>query len=94
MPIFDDDDPAAIEDEYISQVIPSEGEELWQRTIDESPVWDSMSPDEHMTAADMFAAAAFAGSLEDAEDFLGYLEVEWDDRDIGDFYDMYEQLAG
>lgn len=95
MAIFDDEpDPADIEDDYIDRVVPHEGADLWERSIAESPLWDSMSPEAHMQAADMFANAAFAGSLYDAELFTDYLGIDWDDADIGEFWDLYDQLAG
>lgn len=95
MAIFGDEpDPADIEDDYIERVVPYEGAVLWLRSVEESPNWESMSPEEHMTAADMFANAAFAGSLYDAELFTDYMGIEWDDADISDFWDIYDQLAG
>lgn len=95
MAIFDDDyDPADIEDDYINRVIPDEGIVLWIQSTEESPVWDSMTPEEHMQAADMFAEAAFAGSLDLAEEFTDFLDIEWDDADITEFWDIYDQLAG
>lgn len=97
MPFFDDDDPASIEEEYIDRIVPRDGHngdhDLWQRSIDESPVWDSMTPEQHMEVADKFAEAVYGGSLADAEDFLGMLQIDWDDDDISDFWDLYDQVA-
>ena len=95
MPIFGEEpDPADIEDEYIERVVPYEGAVLWINSTEASPVWDSMSPEQHMQAADMFAHAAFSGSLDVAEEFTDFLQIEWDDDDISDYWDLYDQLAG
>lgn len=95
MALFDDEpDPADIEADYINRVIPNEASDLWERSIAESPVWESYSPEDHMFLADMFADALFSGSIYQAEDFTEYLEVEWDDNDIADFFEAYESLTG
>lgn len=92
---FDDDtDPAEIEEEYITAEIPVEGLDLWERSIQESDRWDSMSPEEHMHAADLFGQAVVSGSLDKAEDFTDYLDIEWDNDDIAAFWEAYEQAAG
>jgi hypothetical protein len=91
---FDEPDPAEIENDYIDAIIPTEGVDLWERSIEESDRWDSMSPEEHMQAADLFASAAYSGSITEAEDFTDLLDIEWDNVDIGEFWDMYEALAG
>lgn len=95
MAIFDDDyDPADIEDEYINRVVPDEGIVLWIESTEESPIWDTMTPEQHMQAADLFAEAAVSGSLDVAEDFTDFLDIEWDDADITAFWDIYDALAG
>jgi hypothetical protein len=95
MSIFDDEPTGAdIEDDYIERVVPYEGAVLWLASVEESPVWESMSPEQHMEAADMFAQAAYSGSLSVAEDFLEFLEIDWDDDDIGEFWDLYDQVSG
>lgn len=93
---FFDDEPSAaeFEEEYIERLIPTEGVDLWERSTEASPVWDSMTPEQHMLAADMFAQAAYSGSIYEAEDFTDYLNVEWDDADISDYWDMYDALVG
>lgn len=99
MAIFDDlfgennQNPADYEDSYIQQIVPPEAMDLWEVTISHSPVWDSYSPEDHMFLADLYANAVVAGSLDEAEDFLDYLEVEWDDYDIADFYEAYDSIA-
>lgn len=90
MPSFFDPEPADYEDAYIERILPEGAEDLWQRTIDESPVWDQLSPEQHMEAADLFTDSVFAGSLSEAEDFLDMLQVDWDDADISDFWDLYD----
>lgn len=92
MAIFDTPEEAA-EYVYIQEMVPAEAQDLWQRTVDESPYWEGMDSQQHMDAADMFAEALFSGSLSTAEEFLDMLGVEWDDVDIGDFYDLYELYA-
>lgn len=95
MAIFGDEpDPASIEDDYIERVVPYEGATLWLSSVEESPVWESMSPEQHMQAADLFASAAFSGSLDEAENFTDFLEIDWDDSDIADYWDLYDQLVG
>jgi len=47
-----------------------------------------------MFLADMFADAVFSGSIGEAEDFTEYLEIDWDDQDIHDFFEAYEELTG
>jgi hypothetical protein len=92
---FDDEpSPAEIENEYIEAMIPVEGLDLWERSTDGSPIWDSMTPEQHMMAADMFAQAAYSGSIYEAEDFTNFLDIEWDNSDIADYWDMYDALAG
>lgn len=90
----DEPSPAEIEQEYIGNIVPIEGAELWDRSTENSPYWDDMTPEQHMQAADMFAAAAFSGSIYEAEDFTNFLNIEWDDVDIREFWDMYELLSG
>lgn len=95
MALFDDEpDPADIEADYIDRVIPNEAQDLWDRSVAESPVWESYSPEDHMFLADMFADALFSGSIYEAEGFTEYLEVDWDDNDIADFFEAYESLTG
>lgn len=95
MALFDDEpDPADIEADYIDRVIPNEAQDLWDRSVAESPVWESYSPEDHMFLADMFADALFSGSIYEAEAFTEYLEVDWDDNDIADFFEAYESLTG
>jgi hypothetical protein len=95
VPIFDDEsDPADIEQEYIDRVIPNEAAELWNNSIEMSPVWESYSSEEHMYLADMFVDALFSGDLQGAEDWTEYLEIDWDDADIHDFYEAYGSLTG
>jgi hypothetical protein len=91
VPIFGDD---VNEDEYIERILPDGGEELWQRSVDESPYWESMSPEQHMEAADLFAGAVFGGNIGEAEDFTDMLGIMWDDADISDFWDLYDALSG
>ena len=93
---FDDDgnDPDSIEDAYIEQVIPLEASELWHNSIETSPTWDQYSAEDHMFLADLFADAVFSGDFDAAEDFLEYLEIEWDDYDIHAFYEAYESISG
>lgn len=91
MPIFGDD---VNEDDYIARILPEGGEELWQRSIDESPYWDSMSSEDHMRIADLFADAVFSGSIGEAEQFTDELGIMWDDADITDFWDLYDALSG
>lgn len=91
---FDDDDPESIKDAYIAQVIPEEAAELWQNSIEESPMWDQYSAEDQMYLADIFADAVFQGDFDMAEDFLEYLEIDWDDYDIHSFYEAYESLTG
>jgi hypothetical protein len=86
-------DPADYEDDYINRVIPYEGALLWIRSTDASPVWDRMSPEQHMEAADIFAQSAFSGSIYEAEYFTNLLQIVWDDDDIRDYWDMYEELV-
>lgn len=94
--IFDGDgeDSDSIEDAYIDQVIPPEASELWENSIESSPIWDEYSSEDHMFLADLFADAVFSGDFDAAEDFLDYLEIEWDDYDIGLFYEAYESITG
>jgi hypothetical protein len=87
------DDPEDIEDAYIQQVIPEEAEELWHNSIEASPTWDQYGAEDHMYLADLFADAVFAGDFGAAEDFLEYLEIDWDDYDIHQFYEAYESLT-
>ena len=47
-----------------------------------------------MQAADLFASAAFSGSLDEAENFTDFLEIDWADSDIADYWDLYDQLVG
>ncbi len=93
---FFDNEPSAeeIEEEYINNQIPTEALDLWERTIEASPVWDDMNAEQHMQMADLYASAVFSGDYYDVEDFLGYLYVEWDDDDIAAFWEAYESLAG
>jgi len=91
VPIFDDD---VNEEEYLDRVIPDEGVELWQHSIDASPNWDDLSPEQHMEAADLFAEAIYSGSIYTAEDFTDFIGIEWDDSDIADFWDLYETVSG
>lgn len=91
--IFGGSNPADIEDDYIERIVPYEGAVLWLSSIEESPVWDSMTPEQHMNAADLFAEAAFSGSLDEAEYFTDYLQIDWDDSDISDYWDLYDSLA-
>ena len=92
---FDDpDDPSSIEDAYIDQVIPAEARELWDSSIENSPDWDSYSAEDHMYLADLFADAVFSGDFSTAEDFLEYLDIDWDDSDIHAFYEAYESITG
>lgn len=86
-----DDD---IESAYINQVIPDEARDLWIASISESPTWESYSAEDHMFLADMFADAVFSGDFDIAEDFLEYLEIEWDDYDVHEFWEAYESLTG
>lgn len=88
-----DDDPQSIEDAYIQQVIPEEAAELWQNSIEESPSWNQYSAEDHMFLADLFSSAVYSGSLDAAEDFLDYLDIVWDNYDIREFYEAYEQLT-
>lgn len=90
----DSEDPDSIEDAYINQVVPPEASELWQNSIESSPTWDSYSSEDHMYLADIFADAVFSGDFYQAEDFLEYLDIEWDDYDIHAFYEAYESLTG
>lgn len=91
---FDDPvDPAEIENEYIDQQVPREAFDLWERSIAESDAWDSMTPEQHMQAADLFGEAVVGGSLSTAEDFLDMLDIEWDNDDIRDFWDAYDAVA-
>jgi hypothetical protein len=93
--IFDDEpDPADIEQEYIDRVIPDEAADLWNASIENSPTWDMYSSEDHMYLADMFADAVFSGSLDMAEEWTEYLEIDWDDADIHDFYEAYGSLTG
>lgn len=89
-----DENPEDIEDAYIDQVIPPEASELWQNSIESSPEWDSYSAEDHMYLADLFADAVFAGDFDNAEDFMDYLGIEWDDYDIHAFYEAYESVSG
>lgn len=92
---FDDELSAAeIEEEYIERLVPTEGAELWDRSVEESPVWNDMTPEQHIIAADLFSEAVASGSLEVAEDFTDFLNIEWDIQDIRDFWEAYDQLAG
>lgn len=90
----DSEDPESIEDAYIDQVVPQEASELWQNSIETSPTWDSYSAEDHMYLADLFADAVFSGDFSSAEDFLEYLDIEWDDYDIHAFYEAYESVTG
>jgi hypothetical protein len=92
--IFDDDGRDDIESAYINQVIPQEAAELWDASVANSPVWDSYSPEDHMFLADQFADAVFSGDFDIAEDFLDYLEIEWDAYDVHQFWEAYEALTG
>ncbi len=95
MAIFDDEpDPADIEQEYIDRVVPNEAADLWNASIENSPVWNDYSPEDHMYLADMFADALVSGSLDAAELWAEYLEIDWDDADIHDFYEAYGSLTG
>jgi hypothetical protein len=95
VPIFGDEpDPADIEFEYIQRVVPNEAADLWNRSIEESPSWDSYSPEDHMFLADMFASALYAGDLDSAEDWTEYLDIDWDHADIHEFYEAYGALTG
>lgn len=95
MAIFDNEpDPADIEYEYIQRVIPDEAAELWNNSIETSPAWNEYSPEDHMFLADMFVEALFSGDLSMAEDWTEYLEIDWDDQDIHDFYEAYGSLTG
>lgn len=93
--IFDGgDDPEDIESAYINQVIPAEAADLWERSISRSPTWEQYSPEDHMYLADMFADAVFSGDFDLAEDFLEYIEYDWDDYDVREFWEAYEALTG
>jgi hypothetical protein len=93
--IFDGpDDPEGIEESYINQVVPSEARELWDVSIENSPTWDSYSAEDHMYLADIFADAVFQGDFDSAEEFLEYLEIDWDESDIRSFYEAYEAISG
>jgi len=89
-----DDDPEDIESAYLDQVIPEEASELWHNSIEASPMWDQYSPEDHMYLADLFADAVFTGDFDSAEEFLEYLEIDWDNSDIRQFYEAYESLTG
>lgn len=92
---FDDEpSPEEIEHDYIDRMIPTEGVDLWERSIEESPTWDDMTAEQHMIAADLFAEAAYSGSIGVAEDFTDYLDIEWDNDDISDFWDLYDSVSG
>lgn len=90
----DDYDPADIEDEYISRVVPDEGIVLWIQSTEASPVWEDMTPEDRMTVADWYAEAIYSGSLDAAETFTDLLNIEWDDHDIRSFYEAYEAATG
>jgi hypothetical protein len=86
--------PEDIEEEYISNIIPVEGYDLWERSIEASPVWGDMNAEQHMQIADLYASAAYSGSFYEAEEFLDLLYIEWDNDDIAAFWELYESLAG
>lgn len=88
-----DDDPESIRDSYIDQVIPHEASELWQNSIESSPTWNSYGPEDQMYLADLFADAVYGGSYNEAEDFLEYLEIDWDDYDITAYWDAYDAIT-
>ena len=46
-----------------------------------------------MFLADMFADAVFAGDFTTAEDFMEYLEIDWDYAQIHEFYEAYESIT-
>lgn len=87
-----DDD--AIGDDYFRQAVPEEGWDLFERSIEASPTWDTFSAEEQAELADMYGDAIVSGSFDEAEDFLFFLDIEWDDDDIADFWEAYESLAG
>lgn len=92
--IFDDGQtPEDIEESYINQVIPEEARELWDTTIENSPTWDSYSAEDHMYLADLYADAVFQGDYDSAEDFLEYLDTDWDNDETHAFYEAYESLT-
>ena len=95
MPGFFDvnDDPEDIEESYIQEAIPWQAAELWETSIAASPVWDQYSAEDHMYLADLYADAVFAGDFGAAEEFLEYLEIDWDYDDIHEFYEAYGALT-
>ena len=92
--LFGDQDPEDYEEDYINQVVPDEARELWDASVENSPVWDQYSAEDHMYLADIFADAVYSGDFDAAEDYLEYLEIDWDDYDIHSFYEAYEQAKG
>ena len=93
MAFFDAPEPDDVEKDYIERNVPPEALELWNDSISASPVWDSMSPEEHMQASDLYSDAVFQGSFFIAEEFLALLQIDWDDSDVREFYDAYEALV-
>lgn len=95
MAIFGDEpDPADIENDYLLRVVPEEAADLWDESIENSPTWNQFSPEDHMYLADMFARAVYSGSLDLAEEWTEYLEIEWDNHDIHSFYEAYSMAIG
>jgi hypothetical protein len=92
VPAFDDPN-GFDEDDYISRIIPPGGDDLWNRSIDVSPVWDGMSPERHAEIADLFAHAVYSGSIYEAERFTDELDIVWDNDDISDYWDLYDMSA-
>lgn len=90
--LFGDDQPEDYEEDYINRVVPQEAEELWAISVSHSQVWDQYSAEDHMFLADLFADAVVSGDMDRAEDFLDYLEIDWDDYDIHAFYEAYAQI--
>lgn len=86
--------PESYEEDYIDDRIPTEARDLWDVTISHSPLWDEYSAEDHMFLADIFSEAVVTGDMYRAEQFLEYLEVEWDEYDVGNFYEAYELTKG
>jgi len=89
-----DDEPEDIESQHIEQVIPQDAADLWNVTISRSTVWNSdyYSSDDRMDLADMFADAVVSGDFDIAEEFLFYIQVDWDEYDEREFWEAYETL--
>lgn len=88
-------EPEDYEEDYINRVVgPTGAEELWDTSVENSPTWNMYSAEDHMYLADIFAMAVFSGDYYLAEEFMEYLEIDWDYYDKHSFYEAYEASKG